>query len=175
MVGGIAFDLFTLDLHGEINPTSWLELDLSVDVGDAIDYEGIREGRQLELAPSATLLLGRRLRVGLSHDYQRFDLPEGRLFDAHLSELRATWQFNLRAYLRWVSQYFDLARDPALYAGEVSASEREWFNQLLFAYKINPQTVLFFGYSDTALGDERIDLTRESRTLFLKLGYAWQL
>ena len=175
VVEGVAFDLFTLDLHGELQPLSWLEIDLSADVGDAIDYEGLREGRQLEVEPSATLRLGRRLQVSASHAYQRFDLPEGRLFDAHLSELRATWQFNLRAYVRWVGQYLDLARDPALYAEEVGASEREWFNQLLFAYKLNPQTVLFLGYSDTALGDQRTDLKRESRTLFVKLGYAWQL
>ncbi|HSM51646.1 MAG TPA: DUF5916 domain-containing protein, partial [Thermoanaerobaculia bacterium] len=175
VVEGIAFDLFSLDLYGQINPASWLELDLSAEVGDAIDYQGVREGRQVELEPSATLRLGRHLQVGLSHAYQRFDLREGWLFDAHLSELRATWQYSLRSYLRWVRQYFDLSRDHARYAEVVSASEREWFNQLLFAYKLNPQTVVFLGYSDAALGDERIDLTRQSRTLFLKLGYAWQL
>jgi len=175
VVEGIAFDLFTLDLYGELQPVSWLELGFSADAGDAIDYDGLREGRQVEIEPSATLHLGRRVRLALSHAFQRFELPEGRLFEAHLSDLRVTWQFNLRAYVRWVVQYFDLARDPALYAEAVGASEREWFNQLLFAYKLNPQTVLFLGYSDTALGEERIDLTRESRTLFVKLGYAWQL
>jgi hypothetical protein len=33
--------------------------------------------------------------------------------------------------------------------------------------------VLFAGYSDNALGTERIDFERENRTLFIKLGYAW--
>ena len=44
----------------------------------------------------------------------------------------------------------------------------------VFSYKLNPQTVLFAGYSDSQLED---DLTRElektGRTLFFKLSYAW--
>ena len=47
------------------------------------------------------------------------------------------------------------------------------FTQLLVSYKLNPQTVFFLGYSDNSLADQRIDLTRTDRTLFLKLGYAW--
>jgi hypothetical protein len=43
------------------------------------------------------------------------------------------------------------------------------------AYKINPQTVFFVGYSDTRPGDERNDLRQQNRTVFVKLGYAWLL
>jgi hypothetical protein len=44
---------------------------------------------------------------------------------------------------------------------------------------VNPQTVLFVGYSDGRLGtlDEtftRTPVTLTGRTLFLKLGYAWR-
>jgi hypothetical protein len=46
------------------------------------------------------------------------------------------------------------------------------FTQLLFSYKINPQTVLFLGYTDSGIGTANIDLTRASRTFFLKIGYA---
>jgi hypothetical protein len=55
----------------------------------------------------------------------------------------------------------------------VDEQTEELFSQLLFSYKLNPQTVLFVGYSDNSFGDQRIDLTRADRTLFLKLGYAW--
>jgi len=47
------------------------------------------------------------------------------------------------------------------------------FKGVSFSYKLNPQTVLFAGYSDNLFGDERVDLTRNDRTFFLKLGYAW--
>jgi hypothetical protein len=52
---------------------------------------------------------------------------------------------------------------------------RDFFTQLLFSYKINPQTVFYLGYSDSSFGDDRIDLLRADRTLFLKIGYAWLL
>ena len=41
------------------------------------------------------------------------------------------------------------------------------------AFKLNPLTVLFLGYSDTHLGDAGVDLTQASRTFFFKIGYAW--
>jgi len=57
----------------------------------------------------------------------------------------------------------------------VDAETQQLFSQLLLAYKINPQTVFFLGYSDTRLGDQRIDLKQANRTLFVKIGYAWLL
>jgi hypothetical protein len=58
----------------------------------------------------------------------------------------------------------------------VEPEDEELFTQLLFSYKLNPQTVLFLGYSDNSFGatlEERtIGLTRADRTLFFKVGYA---
>jgi hypothetical protein len=72
-----------------------------------------------------------------------------------------------------ILQYTDLERAPVLYLSPVDKRTETLFSQLLFSYKLNPQTVLFLGYSDDSLGDERIDLTRADRTLFMKIGYAW--
>ncbi len=46
------------------------------------------------------------------------------------------------------------------------------FNQFLFSYKVNPQTVVFLGYSDNQAGTQSFDLTRADRTFFAKVGYA---
>ena len=40
------------------------------------------------------------------------------------------------------------------------------------SYKINPQTVLFLGYTDNYRGYDRHNLPQVNRTLFLKIGYA---
>jgi hypothetical protein len=61
----------------------------------------------------------------------------------------------------------------------VNPETRSLFTQLLFSYKVNPQTVVFLGYSDNRQGFltpelTRTDLTRSDRTFFLKLGYAWR-
>jgi hypothetical protein len=77
--------------------------------------------------------------------------------------------------VRAIAQYRDVRRDPALYRFPVDRKSRDLFAQLLFSYKINPQTVFYFGYSDSSFADDRIDLVRADRTLFLKIGYAWLL
>jgi hypothetical protein len=55
----------------------------------------------------------------------------------------------------------------------VEPESERLFSQLLFSYKLNPQTVFFLGYSDISLANQRLDLTRANRTFFLKIGYAW--
>jgi hypothetical protein len=82
------------------------------------------------------------------------------------------------AKARAILQYTDITRDPALYRFQQQPSQSErLFPQLLFSYKINPQTVFFAGYSGTRLGstvdDVRTDLTEADRTFCVKLGYAW--
>jgi hypothetical protein len=72
-------------------------------------------------------------------------------------------------------QYWQYDRDPDLYVDEVDSETRIVLNQFLFSYKVNPQTMLFVGYSDIFLGDQEYDLTQTGRTVFAKLGYAWVL
>ena len=62
-----------------------------------------------------------------------------------------------------------------LYIDDVEPEERSLFSQFLFSYKINPQTVLFLGYSDNYYGDRAIGVTQTDRTFFAKVGYAWVL
>ena len=77
--------------------------------------------------------------------------------------------------MRSIFQYRTVDRTPELYVDEVDAESESLFSQLLFSYKINPQTVLFVGYSDNRAGDQDISLTQEDRSIFLKFGYAWVL
>ena len=113
-----------------------------------------------------------RLRLDLEHDLQRFEVDEGELFEANLTQLRMIYQLNVRTFVRAVLQYRDVERNPELYDDEVDAVSERLFTQLLFSYKLNPQTVLFLGYADNGQGDQRVDLTERNRTLFFKFGYA---
>ena len=71
-------------------------------------------------------------------------------------------------------QRLDVRHNLALYLElPDTAKERSFFTQLMFSYKLNPQTVFFLGYSDTREGDDRIDNKQTNRTIFAKLGYAW--
>jgi hypothetical protein len=121
---------------------------------------------------------------------RQLDLDIGRAFRAQLTELRLTYQINLRAFVRTIVQYTDVDRGVALYpecapgadpAGcDLLPSERDLFTQLLFSYKVNPLTALYLGYTDQQLGfqelaADEVPLTRTSRTLFFKIGRAWVL
>ncbi|MDG2374931.1 MAG: hypothetical protein P8M18_01145 [Woeseiaceae bacterium] len=61
-------------------------------------------------------------------------------------------------------------------ATEVEVSSRRVGRQILYSYKLNPQTVFFLGYSDQHIEDDDLDdLMVTDRTYFLKIGYAWML
>ncbi len=142
---------------------------------EAIDFANTRPGKQFLWEPSVRLNLGLRLKLNLDHELQRFEVDEGTLFEANLTQLRLVYQFNVRTFVRTILQYRDVVRDPELYREDVDAVTERLFTQLLFSYKLNPQTVLFVGYADNREGDARVDLTERNRTLFFKFGYAFVL
>lgn len=171
---GIDFEESWVYLFAEGQPWSWLYANVESAVGDAIDFANVQPADEVYVAGYLRLRPGRHLQLSVQQTFQQLDRAEGRLFRADLTEVRLVWQFNLRTFVRWIGQRVAVARDPALYVEPVDAESEDLFNQLLFSYKLNPQTVLFVGYSDSFRNDFAGDLTREGRTLFVKLGYAWR-
>jgi hypothetical protein len=125
------------------------------------------------LNPAVELKLGRHLNAQLGHIYQRLDVDDGRLSEANVSQLRLVYNFNVRTFVRAMLQYQDIDRNAALYANPTQPNIETLFSQLLFSYKLNPQTVVFVGYSDNHLGLQPIPLSQTDRTFFAKVGYAW--
>jgi hypothetical protein len=82
----------------------------------------------------------------------------------------------VRSFVRLTLQDQDVKRNVDLYVNRLltDPSSSSLATQLLYSYKLNPQTVLFAGYADNQVED---DFTRElektGRTLFFKLSYAW--
>jgi hypothetical protein len=173
--GGELFDTDRVILYGEFAAHPDVFVTSQVTAGNEIDFANARQGEQFRFDPGVRWNVGSHLRLNLTHAYEALDVDGGRLFTANLTELRATYQLNNRTFVRWIGQHLDVDRDPSLYDFPIDGRSRDFFNQLLFSYKINPLTVLFLGYSDTHTGNAQIDLTQESRTLFLKVGYAWQV
>ena len=87
--------------------------------------------------------------------------------------MQLVYQFDARMFIRGIFQYESIDRDPSLYLQPTGPDFEELFSQLLFSYKINPQTVAFLGYTETRLGLDGSDLELDDRALFFKLGYAW--
>jgi hypothetical protein len=171
---GVEFqDLLFAHTWFEIQATDDLNLTFHQDYGDWIDFDNTQPARRTLIQPGLRYNLGRHLLVRYNHTYTALDVEEGRLFRVHAPEARVIYQFNNRAFIRAVLQYTDIERDPSLYADEVDESTRDLFSQLLFTYKVNAQTAVYAGYSDTYDATQDYDLTQTSRTLFVKLGYAW--
>ncbi|MES1245109.1 MAG: DUF5916 domain-containing protein [Acidobacteriota bacterium] len=160
----------------EMRPTGELYLLLEGNLAETIDLANTRPADRIEIRPSVTWNVGRHLQLGLDHVFQRLDVDDGRLLEANLTQLRTVYQLNIRTFVRAILQYESLDRNPDLFSQPVSKDEEQLFTQLLFSYKLNPQTVLFLGYSDNSSGAElperTIELTRSDRTLFFKVGYA---
>ncbi len=153
-------------------PTGWLELEIDTNFGQGIDYANGRDADILTIEPSFAVQAGRRLSVTASHTYQRLEVDGGTLYTANVDGLWATYQFTKRTFLRVVLQYSDIEFDTDLYTDGRGPEYQELASQVLFSYKINPQTVLYLGYSDNHDGEESYDLTQSDRTLFAKIGYA---
>jgi hypothetical protein len=66
-----------------------------------------------------------------------------------------------------------VSRNARLYEIPVAGQNRDLFVQLLFSYKVNAQTALYFGYASGATGTDQFALTHANRTLFAKVSYAW--
>jgi hypothetical protein len=174
---GIEFDDTNLHFDANLRPTGSLKLGSCTVLGDQIDYANVRPGKRVKFTPWMDYKFGRHLTLELNHTYERLNVEELRLYTAHITQLRTVYQFNKRTFLRAILQYSDYRYDPDLYAPDSGVNDKEelLFSQLLFSYKINPQTVLFVGYSDNYYGDQDITLTQSDRTFFAKIGYAWVL
>jgi hypothetical protein len=167
------FDLTSYTASAGFRPLAELETDLSISFGDRVDYANTRRGQRLRVAPSVSWDLGRHVHLGLHHVFERMEVGGSRLYVANITDSTLVYQLNRRIFARVILQFVDYEFNPDLYLEPREPVFRHLFSQLLLSYKINPQTVLFVGYSDSSYGSLDISLTRADRTLFVKVGYAW--
>ncbi|HEX6084573.1 MAG TPA: DUF5916 domain-containing protein [Thermoanaerobaculia bacterium] len=174
----VDFDEQFFHWNAEVRPTGSFFVFAGGTFADQIDFANTRLGERFRVNGGIRWNIGIRTKIDLDHSYEDLDVEGGRLFSAEVTQLRAVYQFNIRMFARAILQYTDITRDPALYLHDtVEARSKRLFPQLLFSYKLNPQTVFFAGYSGTRLGGtfEGVDvsLAEADRTFFVKLGYAW--
>ncbi len=147
-------------------------------VGEEIDFVQARRGHGATLSWRATLRPSDHLELRFHGDrrWLDLDLPDarGRLFGARVDRLRVTYTFTSRAFLRAVGQYVETRLEPALHADAVAPKSGGFFGSLLFAYKLNWQTLVFVGWGDERELDDAGRLRPAARQVFVKLAYALQ-
>jgi len=165
--------------HVEASPTRSLsQILFGGRAGRQVDFDNSRVGHGADVYASVTLRPGDHLQLQLNLNRRWLNVgpreDRRRLFTARVDRLRATYTFTARCFVRAIAQHVQTLRDPALYGDEVDVKSGSLTGSLLFAYKLNWQTVLFLGYGDRRAFDEAGRLQRAGRELFVKLGYAFQ-
>ncbi len=113
--------------------------------------------------------------MSLDHIFERLEVETGRLYTANLTNLKLVYQFNRRFFLRTILQYADYAYSVENYTFPIDPEYKHLFTQVLLSYRVNPQTMVFLGYSDDYYGFSTLPVTQANSTVFLKLGYALSL
>lgn len=149
----------------------------TVSYGDRIDYSADRIADNLMASLALELSVTEQWQLQLNYQFDNMDFAGAKVYREALWDIRNTYQFNARSFLRWSLLY-------SRYTSYRQGPEGEQFNdlhtELLYSYKLNPQTVFFLGYNDGAVQwqNEQQPLTglrKTERSVFMKLGYAWQL
>jgi hypothetical protein len=174
---GVLFDKQEMGFYFEMSPVSGLNLQFWAQLGDEIDYDNTRLGDQVYLQPSFKWNINRNFLLDVRSIFASLDTKEGeKIFDASVLDARLTWQFSVRSFLRVSVQQSETSRNPDVYEDEVDADSKDVGRQLLYSYKLNPQTVFFLGYADHYIDEDHLDgLTASDRSIFMKVGYAWNL
>lgn len=168
-------DQVNLYTNAKLNNRIYVSLDLTV--GDKIDYSNDRLGDLTQAAANITVFMTDHLEFDFYQTYSKLDAKmasgnsgiKENVYIANISELRLSYQFDVRSYLKLSVAYFDVDYSSAEQYKDLST-------KLIYAYKINPQTVFFLGYSDFSFQDDDLTrLERSNRTFFTKISYAWSL
>ena len=167
----VDFDKTRYGIGGNISSSRFLSVFFNYNWGDAIRFmDDPFLGRSLDGFVSVTLRPSARFQTNLTTNLRRFTrLDTGdEEFDVRIYRARTTYQFSDRLLVRNITEYDS-------WNGTVGAN-------LLVTYRINAGTVGFIGYDhrlqrginfNDELFDSR-DLTRTSRSFFMKLSYLFR-
>ncbi len=171
----VLFDEQRISAFAEFQPVGGLVVGMWAGIGESIDFSNTRLADSVQFEPFVNWNVNRNLFARAEATFVEFETQDGeKIFDAELYDIRLTWQFSVRSFLRFTTQIQDVSRNQAVYTDTVDAVDRNVGRQLLFSYKVNPQTVFFLGYSDSLIEDDNItSLETEDRSWFMKIGYAW--
>ncbi len=168
-------------MYFETSPTSLLSYRSFLRVGDRVDLINNRLGKQTYIEQGLSLNLGRHLKFDFDFTRSSLDANNRDLFTADLFDIRASYQFDPRQFLRIIVTHSFIERNLDNYTSvarqanpNLEAERTDVGFQLLYSYKVNPLTKFFLGFSQSAVNNDTIDTLRpNSQSIFLKFSYAY--
>ena len=118
---GVTYDLQGAFVFGQFRPRSGLNINMQIQRGEQIDYTNSRLADQRRFQPQIDWNATRHLLVRLRYTSDRLSSKEGpTVYNAKLTDLRLTWQFNVRSFVRLTLQDQDIERNVDLYANRLT-------------------------------------------------------
>lgn len=177
---GRRFEISRLNLFGEIQPIADVEAAWFIQLGEELDFDNAREAGLLRFSPRLDVRAGEHVDLQMTYDFKRLSYRGAPVSTEHITRLRSVYYFTRRAFFRSIVQFRDVERDPVLHRYRVEQRATTLNTQFLLAYKLNPVSVAYLGYSDASIeepgaqGSRSTGLQQMSRVLFLKLSYTWR-
>ncbi|HEV3139728.1 MAG TPA: hypothetical protein VGY57_04400, partial [Vicinamibacterales bacterium] len=164
----------------QFSPSRFLSyIGINGNLGQDIDFANARPGRGPTFNAGATLHPTNHLEIGLVEDYRSLSVDDASgvsrwLFSQRVSRAKGTYTFTSRMFARVIAQYVSTTRDPSLYLSAVADRSGTFGGSVLFAYKLNWQSVAFIGYGDDRALSDLNRLEKQDRQFFVKFSYAFQ-
>ncbi len=166
----------TVELNAIVQPRSGVYYEMESEIGDKLDFRNNRIGQGVHWMQELRWNADIHTQLSVRHTYRTLDADDAEVFTVNLTDLRLSYQFSVQSFVRLALIYSNVHQNPLNNQGSITAHSRDLGTQLLYSYKLNPQTLFFAGYSDHALADDDIEgMTRDDRSVFFKFSYAWML
>ena len=162
-------------MWSEATPMAGVTVRLFAESGETIDLSNNAVADLVKIRPEFDWNITDHLLFKFTHRYRTLDSATGQIFKANLTDIRLTYQFNIRSSLRFSAVNLDIERDPSQYLySNVDNTKKSLGTQLLYSYKVNPQTLFYLGYSDHGYQNDDLDkIHKDQRSVFAKFSYAW--
>lgn len=143
---------------------------LSGQLGEQADVVNGRVGRGGVVTLSARLRPSIHLTTDIQAERRWIKNGADDVLTADIAQIKTTYYFSSRSFLRAIGQYEKVRRNPDQYVEPVARSEGSLGGSVLYGYRLNWQTSFHVGY-----GDERPMINDRhgegSRSFFMKLVY----
>jgi hypothetical protein len=178
--GAETFPRQQVQFYQRISPSRRLmQIGVDGNFGTDVDFTNVRRGHGGSLDVVATVNATNHLVFDAIANTSWLHVDDAvgvdrSLFTARVERLRANYTFTARSFVRVIGQYVSTDRDPSLYTAPQPAHDGSFSGSVLFAYKINWQSVMFVGYGDERTLDDQRRLEQADRSVFVKVSYAFQ-
>jgi hypothetical protein len=149
--------------------------------GQDVDFTNNRLGNGMNISLGGTLRPTDHLDIRLTAAQRYLNVANDvvsrrdRLFTSQVQRIRATYTFNNRMFARAIVQNTRTNRDINLYGSGFVQHGGNLSTQLLLAYKLNWQTVMYVGAGDLrAVTPAEGEFQQDNRQIFAKVSYAFQ-